>query len=427
MYATNRRQVRMVKMALAIAFALTAVGDSGTLRAVAAAPDDQVPVASSRSTTELQRLALTDLVYEGGFRLPRESANGDSFSFGGKPMAFNPTGPSLFISSHKGRLAEVTIPDLVNSSDVNALPFAKFLQGFADPTEGKLTQVAADGGAGLSGLLVRANQLFGTASIYYDANNSQRLSHFSRSLRLAESSFQGWSQVWDTGKTGFVAGFMALIPDEWQSRLGGTALTGQCCIPIVSRTSWGPAAFAFDLAQVGRSKIEASPLVYYDSAHPTLGAWDESSESYGIATGMGGVVVVARTRSALYFGRNGIGPACYGTGTPTESLHEKPVGDGSKYCYDPTNAGKGTHAYPYRYQVWAYDLEDFAAVRTGKRKPWDVKPYGIWALDFPIREEGVNIGGVTYDPSTNRIYVVQMGADRDGLEYRPLVHAFRVR
>src|SRR5436190_15730469 len=90
---------------------------------------------ASLQESELPRLASNDVQYLGGFRLPRETVNGDNFEFGGRPLAFNPAGPSLFVSSRNSRLAEVSIPTPVNSSDVNALPFASYLQGFADPTE----------------------------------------------------------------------------------------------------------------------------------------------------------------------------------------------------------------------------------------------------------------------------------------------------
>ena len=381
--------------------------------------------AQSSDPSFLPRLSSSDLRYVGGFRLPAESMNGDNFSFGGKPIAFNPAGPSLFVGSHHSRLAEVSIPALTNTGDVNAMAFASYLQGFVDPTEGKLGAVGSTG-VGLSALVIQNSRLYGTASVYYDANNDQRVSHYSRSLQLNQSSFSGWSQVWDTARAGYVSGFMSNIPSVWQSRLGGSALTGQCCIPIVSRTSLGPSGFAFDVAQTGQSSISAAPLVYYTGLHPTLGAWEGTNEWYGIATGMGGVAVIAGTRTALYFGRNGMGPACYGTGTGNQSLHGSEVGDGSKYCYDPTDASKGTHAYPYRYQVWAYDLNDLAAVKAGTKQPWDVVPYDVWPINFPTYEVGVNIGGVGYDPQRQLIYVAQLGADQDTYEYRPIIHAFQV-
>ena len=426
MIARNLRHGGILKIGASISFVLIAtVPGIPSLSVEGRGP--KAPVAPPQAAAQPKLLKFEDFSYEGAFRLPREDSNGDRFGFGGKPMAFNPAGPSLFSATHAGRIAEVDIPTVVNSADVTRLPFAKYLQGFHDPTEGRLKEVSAGGGAGLSGLVVQGNRLYGTASVYYDANNDQQLSHYSRSLRLDVPSFQGWSQVWENGRTGYVAGFMALIPQEWQTRLGGSALTGQCCIPIVSRTSLGPAGFAMDLAQVGRSKIDATPLVYYDGAHATLGAWDGSNEYYGIATVMGGVAIIGGSRTALYIGRNGMGPACYGTGTPNKALHHTPVGDGSQYCFDPTDGSRGTHAYPYRYQMWAYDLEDLAAARERKRSPWDVKPYAIWPFDFPIAEQGVSIGGVAYDASSNRIYLAQMWADVDGSAYRPLVHAFRIR
>lgn len=381
---------------------------------------------SQAAAANLRRLSFEDLVYEGAFRVPRGSANGDSFDFGGKPLAFNPSAQSLFVASYRSRLAEISIPKVVRSSNVEELPFAEFRQEFRDPSDGRMSEVGSDG-VGLHGAVVYGNRIYGSVSIYYDANNSQRLSHFSRSLQLQVPSFLGWSRVWEADRTGFVAGFMALIPQEWQALLGGNALTGQCCIPIVSRTSWGPAAFAFDLSKVGERTVAAAPLLYYTGEHPTLGQWDETNPSYGIATGMGGVAVIAGTRTALYFGRNGEGKACYGTGTARKELDGTNVGDGSKYCYDPTNSSKGTHAYPYRYQIWAYDLTDFAAVKAGRKRPWDVRPYGVWPFDLPIVEPGVNLGGVGYDPQGNRIYVAQLGADQDGNAYRPLIHAFRVQ
>ena len=46
---------------------------------------------------------------------------------------------------------------------------------------------------------------------------------------------------------------------------------------------------------------------------------------------------------------------------------QRPRGrDGEHYCYDPTNSDKGQHAYPYRYQMWAYDLNELG---RGSRRP----------------------------------------------------------
>ena len=118
--------------------------------------------------TAAPRLAAADIVYIGGFRLPAEEVDGASFSFGGSPIAYNPANDSLFVGARGSWIAEVTIPSPVNSSKVEALPFARFLQPFRDPTEGRLRDVANEG-AYVSGLLVHDDRLYGSGVIFYDA------------------------------------------------------------------------------------------------------------------------------------------------------------------------------------------------------------------------------------------------------------------
>ena len=382
---------------------------------------------SAQSTDPLTqpRLAFADFTYLGGFRLPRTAA-GDRFDNGGTVMAYNPARNSLFVNSYAGKVAEVTIPTAVSTNDVTKMPFASYLQGFYDPTEGHFHELATSH-ADLAGLVVHGDRLYGTGAVYYDANNSQVLSHFSHSTNLAQSSFIGMSQVWETGKTGFVSGYLANIPGEWQSLLGGPALTGQCCIPIVTRTSFGPSAFAWDPPSIGRyTAIPATPLLYYTQTHATLGPWAGANEVYGATTLMGGAAVIAGTRTALFVGRNGLGKHCYGHGTANPALDGTRAADGEWYCYDPVNNSKAQHAYPYRYQIWAYDLADFAAVKAGSKQPWDVVPYAVWPFELPTPESFVRIGGVAYDAQRQLLYIAQYLADQDGYAYRPIIHALKI-
>ena len=377
--------------------------------------------------TRLRRLAPEDLTYQGAFRLPAEESNGASFSFGGSPAAFNPDNSSLFIGTRLGRVAEVSIPDPVKSGDVAALPFARFLQGFTDPSEGGIKEELSEDGWTLAGLVVHARRLLGAAVIFYDANNTQQASHFSRGLSFESREATKLVRVGAKGKTGFVAGYMATVPPEWQSSLGGPLVTGQCCIAIISRTSWGPSAFVFDPMPVNAGKEAATQaLLYYDSEHPALGPWEGSNPIYGGTTQVGGVALIGGTRTALFVGRNGSGDFCYGEGTSDQKLVNSRRDGGEKFCYDPTSADKGQHAYPYRYQIWAYDLGELAEVRAGRRDPWSVKPYGVWPLEFPFEEPAVKIGGVAYDAATRRLFIAQMLADRDGQAFRPLIHVYRI-
>jgi hypothetical protein len=369
---------------------------------------------------------FTDLSYVGAFRLPRAATNGDDFSLGGKPFAFNPANSSLFVGSKAGRIAEVAIPQVVNTTNVSGMVFGSYLQGFADPVEGNIWQVAPEG-AFIEGILVQDGAIYGAAAIYYDANNNQRVSHYMRSTSLTTPSFSGMKTLWQTDRTGFVSGFMSAVPAEWQDRLGGRAITGQCCTPIAWKTSWGPSAFAFDPADIGSTNpVQATPLLYYSNEHPTLGQWSATGSAYGATTRVNGVAIISGTRTVLFFGSTGHGPACYGNGTNIQSLHGSPSPDGTIWCYDPASTDKGSHAYPYRYQIWAYDLNELVAVREGRKQPWDVLPYGVWPFDLPVAEPHARIGGIAYDAGRQLLYISQMFADTDTFAGRALVHALKI-
>ena len=384
--------------------------------------------AQSPDPLTLPRLAFSDFTYVGGFRLPN-TAQGDDFSYGGSHMAYNPARNSLFVSSLHHKVAEITIPAPANTNVITQMPFASYLQGFSDPSEGHLQQMSPNNsGVLLGGLLVQGNRLYASGYLYYDGENAQRVSHFSHSTNLSEPSFVGLSQVWETARSGFVGGYMVNTPSEWQSVLGGPSLTGQCCIPVISRTSYGPAAFAFDPSSIGgNTAVSATPLLYYPSDHTTLGPWEGNNQNFGGATTVGGAAVIAGTRTALFVGRIGTGPYCYGGGVSDPTLAGTRTADGVMQCYDPTNAAKGPHGYPYRYQIWAYDLADFAAVKAGAKQPWDVVPYAVWPFELPTPEQTVQIGGVAYDAQHQLLYISQMYADLDGCcERRAVIHTLRI-
>src|SRR5207244_1724953 len=99
----------------------------------------------------------------------------------------------------------------------------------------------------------------------------------------------------------------------------------------------------------------ATTVLGYPIDHPTLGSCGSSDALFNCATQMGGVVFPEGTRSVLFFGRQGQGPYCYGVGGKTG-------GD----CFDPDDDSKGTHSYPYAYQIWAYDGLDLIKVKKGQ-------------------------------------------------------------
>ena len=177
---------------------------------------------------------------------------------------------------------------------------------------------------------------------------------------------------------------------------------------IITRTSYGPAAFAFDPES---TIATAQPLVYYNGDHPTLGNYGISGShpDFNGTTRITGIVFPHGTSSVLFFGVTGLGNWCYGEATCAGG--------------DPMQQYKGDHAPPYVGYVWAYDANELAAVRSGSMQPWSVVPYKTWQLpQLGDVQEDFGVGGAAYDPATGRIFVSKLGGDGTN----PLIYVYKV-
>ncbi len=365
--------------------------------------------------SNLPRVLQEHLVYVGAFRLPAGTSDQATFNYGGTSLAFNPARPSLFITGHDWhqRTAEVSIPELRNTASVEGLATATLLQGFRDPTEGRLAYVnpGDPNSQKVGGHLVHDGKLIVSVYSYYDGAVTQVASHFVRPLDLgATGQVQGPVRI---GRLypGFVSGYMTPVPQEWQATLGSPALTGNCCLAIAAAQSNGPSVSTFDPGNLPASGAANSTLLVGYPLGQQLGPGETTQNPlYNLSTQIRGVVFPPGTRSVLFVGRHGVGPYCYGSGTE---------------CKDPADSSKGTHAYPYRYQVWAYDANDLAAVRRGTLAAQRVQPYAVWNFSLPREDSGQHlVGGAAYDPATRRLYLSQQCAYGD---CAPLVHAFELR
>ena len=117
------------------------------------------------------------------------------------------------------------------------------------------------------------------------------------------------------------------------------------------------------------------------------------------------------TDSVIFFGSHGTGPFWYGINGDYPGLN------------DPARQAKGTHAYPYVYQAWAYDANDLLAVKNGTKEPWEVQPYDVWNLNLPYATDTKWAGGVAYDAATGRIFVSEL---HQGEWATPVIHVYQV-
>jgi hypothetical protein len=434
---------------------------------------------------------ISSLAWQGSFRVSDQIFGSDTncggtscatFAYGGSSLAFRHnavTGQdSLFLVGHdQGQLvAEIFVPSSLGTGPaVSSLPIAGMAQSFADPSDGRMESVNPGSGTAkkIGGLLVYQNKLYSSVYDFYDGGSTQLTSHFVSSPDLGVIGDAVGPQrlkfcigETDCLRAGFFDGYFGLVPSEWQAALGGPVLNGNCCLNVISRTSWGPAAFTIDPAQLGvrdaagaLPDIPASPLVYYfsdgsapsdntgrfhaltedvlrpaDPVYPIDDACHNTSALFNCSSEVRGIVFPQGTRSVLFFGRQGLGNICYGQGTSDKALHGQfvdPVNDPDvNYCFDPADHNKGFHAWPYAHYVWAYDALDFKRVRDGLASPWDLKPYKVFRLNLPLDTtfgdaadvQSRRIGGAAYDPSTGRVFLSQMFDDGRS----PIIHVFKM-
>jgi len=414
---TARRFIKLICASFAI------LGGCSPLVVLAATPTGAEPL-----------LQQSDLKYEGAFRLPVGTTDQTSFAFGnGTGLTYNPANNSLIMVGHVfyQLSAEVSIPAVINSTSLSDLATATLLQPFADVSDGNRPSLGV-GRVYVGGQMVYGGRLIGSA--YNQDDPNQAASHFTSELDLSiAGDFQGFYSV-GTFEPRFVSGYMTQIPLEWQASFGGPAITGGCCnlgATNVGGMSWGPSAFVFDPDDLGVNiPTPATPLVYYSQNHPTLGAFGNTTvanPAFNLMTNVTGVVFPQGTRTVLFFGGTGTGVPCFGNGTNDPALDHQPItgSPGKVWCYDPleVNGGIGPHAFPYAYQVWAYDVEDLLAARNGQVNPWDVVPYGIWTLTLPFDNPRRYIFGAAYDSLTDRIFISQARAEPNGM---PVIHVFNV-
>lgn len=284
------------------------------------------------------------------------------------------------------------------------------------------------------GILPWRGRLVVSGSDYYDGSGGQWKSHWAgaNASTLAGpftvsvpdlpkfSDGQPPTVFWD--RSAFVSGFMGVIPPAWRGLLGGPALTGNCCLPIISRTSYGPSVSVFDPAEVGVvDPVPSKMLVGYPIEHRTLGDWDAKPPGtyYGGSDQLGGVAFPSGTRSILFTGRHGES-WCYGPATADKALVGTIYGDDSlPRCYDPTDLLRGNHGTPYIPTVWAYDAAELVAVKEGAKEPWEPVPYAKWTLPgMPIDGATNLLRAGTYDDATRRLYVASTDA--------AVVHVFAI-
>ncbi|MGC1516226.1 MAG: T9SS type A sorting domain-containing protein [Maribacter sp.] len=379
-------------------------------------------VLSAQEASNLPLFDISQLTYEGAFRIEASSNGVSDVNYAQGPIAYNYDNHSLFIvgHAHQQAIAEYAIPEIVKSevlSELNMVqnPIQSFSQVLDKATDGNPQKINSVGGlyyinhGGQGKLMVNGYE-------YYDApgDNSVTTLMIEDAAAIENSSLNGYYAF--EGGAGHTSGWISPIPEAWKSILEGSHITGQSSgIPIISRLSVGPSAFAFEMsdALTATTSIATKTLLDFNLAEPLQSDLSNDSKTNEVWTHLSRATygfVVPGTRTYLTIGNSGghESGVCY-----------KCTQDNGNLCggYCPPQA---QDAYQY---YWLWDMNDLVAVKEGRLLAHEVTPYDYGKFNSPFQAGGSkDIGGGSFDPSTGNLYLsIQSGDTEQGTYARPPV------
>ena len=354
--------------------------------------------------------------YLGAFRFPIKVFGSSRMSYPNGTFTVSPNGKTVFVAGHNQNqsIAEFLIPELrltKNPSELliaaNVQPFHPFLRNtkrLENPQ--KLDRI--------SGMEVIEGELFVNALEYYDApaDNTHTTFIVRDANNLAGAKVDGFFTLRGHAHS---AGWMSKLPSKWKGVFSASYLNGYAPnYAINSRLSMGPTAFVSNIDIFAgidepggliptRSLMDSSikhPMVqdsYNKSGENRI--WTEISEAfYGF--------IIPNTNYYLVIGNSG--------------GHESKIG----YKITQSNGKKcgGPCAFDHKdyYNFyWVFDVNDFVAVRDGKKKSYELLPikYGKLQLPFAPGDNTRNIIGADFDEKTGNLYIMLKDVDRSQSQF----------
>ncbi|CAG0930153.1 hypothetical protein TFLX_01628 [Thermoflexales bacterium] len=447
-----------------------------------------LPVVTRTEPVASQRLQPGDLNYLGAFRLPDEADRPRTFAYGGSALTFNPNGDpsgagdgfpgSLFIMGHDrlpygelpdgNQVAEISIPAIISTTDVDQLNQATFLQGFHDVAAGFFVGLDEIPRVGMQYLETPATgpkiHLAWGQHLQEDSP-SATASHAWFDPNLSSPNVRG---TWFIGNQSLysVNGYLLEIPAAWADQYASGRYLGTGRYRDGGWSGMGPALFAYrpwidasgTPAPAG-TRLQETPLLLYENSTHTpdiehcLNAYQHADEWEGGAwittnTGKTAVLFAGTKGTGVKYWYGFINPA----GSEYPCVEEEMVGQftvcrlaNGSVCPDTDltecaehTSNRGWWSSRFAAQFILYDPVDLAHVAMGQMQPWEPQPYAVVDLDAHLFlnpadvepdmlgtgvQRRYRIGDVTFDRSRGLLYVLELFAD----QAKPVVHVWRIQ
>jgi len=411
---------------------------------------------SIAQTSTLPLIEIGDLEYQGAFRILGGIQGESRADYAIGQIEYNPINHSLFFAGFNldGAIAEVSIPILINSTNVNDLNSSIFLQDFyrvLDRTPDSNPQNINR----ITGIKLFNGKLIVNGLEYYDApaNNTHTTLVIDDPSDLENSMIEGYYEL---DGAAHIAGWISNIPPEWQNILDGNYIAGNSSkYAINGRLSMGPSAFVFDPTALSGSPsgiIPTTTLLDYNLTNPLYADYsDYENADYNVFETNGTPPFTGHTSEDLEVvpGSNNLwtssSQASYGFIVPgsrtymtlgSSGGHES--GIGYKATQNNGNQCGGPCPYDaddeYNY-YWMWDVNDLVEVKNGTKQPYEVRPYSYGFFDVPFQtdifsgdtpEHHPVYGGV-YDSVSELLYLTVYDAGSI-LQYEriPLILAYKI-
>ena len=396
-----------------------------------------------------------DLVYQGAFRLPDEAGE-SGWDYSGTAMAFYPDGDpggpqdgfpgSLFASGSDVTfdVAEISIPQPVNSRNLGDLPTAGVLQPFQDISAGTIDPGAYElPRLGLEYLAPQGNQTSG--KLYFSVGQHFQEfepSHGCREVDLSNSNIAGlW--VFDGYCNYTTNDYIFEIPKAWADQFtpGQYLATGRA-----REGPWsgnGPALFAFgpwndgSPPNSGAALSSISPLLLYgiqqpDSPEIVTDQTMSIDNRFNCDHWLGGSWLTAGENAAVIFaGTKAIHRCWYGFANGVEWPYDCAETNSCPEVPEWPNDDRGFWADDYIAQIIFFDPADLAAVVSGTIETWDPQPYAALDItEFMYNPEIVPadykrdiLGAAAFDRANGLLYIAERLADG----YKSVIHVWQVQ